>query len=228
MNTKICARKGCDDAAKHKISNSIYCDKHYVWHQKVNTAKAKNKTIPSIEEFDRLWEGLVGNGFRCQVCNNKMVVKVNKGESLRRVVSLQHWDDGRRDLICLSCNSSHGNSKLGDKWKNIPEGFKCCSKCGGTKKIQKDFHKNPSCSDGFNSSCKQCYRDRPEQNKNRQRKYNKLYREKNKDKIKEHKKAYREKNKDKIKNYQEDYYKKNKEKLKIYIKAWYEKNKKKS
>jgi len=238
MTIKTCARKGCEEAAKHKAGNSVYCDKHYIQVTRARYAKTKNKYAPSIEEFDNLWENLIKNNFKCPVCDQKIIIKASIEGPRGNIISLQHWNDGRIELICHSCNVEHGNSKLGDNWRGIPKGQKYCPQCSELKSIQ-DFYKNASnLTDCLDSKCKacskKCCRKYKKENKEKISNSSKEYRDKNKDKIKKYKKAYREKNKEKIKTYREKnkdkakaYQKENKEKLKIYKKAWYEKNKKK-
>lgn len=237
MTTKICSKIGCDKTAKHKLTSATYCDKHYAWATKINNAKRRGKLIPSIEEFDALWEEATKNGFCCPVCNKKMVAKTMVGEPRGHVVSLQHWDNGKLELICHSCNVGHGGSKIGDGWKDIPKEHKYCSKCSRSKVVS-DFGENNSRSGLLSSYCKNCskqygsqYRDQNkdkiktylEENKEKLRISQKAYREKNKNKIKAYKKAYQKENKDKIKAYR----KKNKEKIKAQRRARYAQLKKK-
>src|SRR6056300_1129805 len=152
---KICSRIGCNEEEKHKHAGSTYCDKHYIWLSKISEAKKYGKKIPSINEFNTLWNNLTKNNFHCPSCNKKMLIKVNGGEPRRDVISLQHWCNGEFGLICLSCNSRHGSSKLGDNWRDVPNGYKYCGKCEKIKTI-KEFYKSSRAFDGFTSLCKWC------------------------------------------------------------------------
>lgn len=231
MNTKTCSREGCKEAAKHKCTKIVYCDKHYVQSTRMRTAKNDNKYVPSVEEFDNLWENLVKNNFKCPVCKQKMVIKTQIGEPKGNVISLQHWNNGDIELICHSCNAKHAHSKLGDNWKNIPKGYKYCPECSNVKLIE-NFCKSKYMQDGLDGKCRFCrkqYRDKNKDkakiyrknNKDKKRVYNKTYQKKNKDKIK----AYKEKNKDKIKQKAKIYREKNKNKIRERDKLYREKNK---
>ena len=100
--------------------------------------------------------------------------------------------------------------------------MKKCSKCKEVKPYS-DFHKDKKTKDGFRFSCKYCYKQYREENKDKI----KQYREENKEKIKQRDKQWRKENKEKIKQRQKQWRKENKEKIKQLSKQYYEENKEK-
>lgn len=165
MDFKICSRRGCNEEAKHKRNKTVtYCDKHFVWSDRKRTSKSRNKTFPSIEEFETLWKELINNKFHCLVCRKKMIIKSLQKGLKGCVVSLQHWKDGSLGLICTACNTGHGHSKLGDDWKHVPKNFKYCPACDKIKN-KENFGKNRSRSNGLTDECKLCNNKRSKDNR---------------------------------------------------------------
>ncbi len=93
--------------------------------------------------------------------------------------------------------------------------LKQCNKCGINKNISWFYIK---INDYRLSICKECYRER-------EKKYNKKYRENNKNKIKKSNKRYYENNKEVLNKISQKYYKNNREKFKEISKEYYKNNK---
>ena len=92
---------------------------------------------------------------------------------------------------------------------------KVCTKCGAEKPLE-DFHKKTVNSDGRDTRCKMCIRDRDIK-----------YRRENKEKLAERKSRYYRNNKEKIAQYHTKYRQANKEKIARYHAKYHRKNKEK-
>lgn len=185
---KTCSKVSCSELAEHYFDKGEYCDKHYVWYRSKSTAKKDGKYVPTLSEFNILWEKLVSDNFCCPCpnCKKRMIIKSSKGSPRGNVVTLQHWNNGGIELICHSCNTGHGQSKLGDAWKDVPKGYKFCPQCETIKTID-NFSKCSCRFDGLRGECRLC-------NKNRSKDYRKNHKEKNR----ESQRKYHYKNRDKI------------------------------
>ena len=104
--------------------------------------------------------------------------------------------------------------------------YRRCSKCQEYK-VFDDFNKNKNKAFGIQNECKVCVKKYQEQNKEREKEYQKEYYEQNKEKIKNVQKEYREQNKEKVKEYKKEYYEQNREKIKDVQKEYREQNKEK-
>ena len=113
--------------------------------------------------------------------------------------------------------------------------MKTCTKCKIEKEVT-EFTKDKKTKDGLTYTCKFCYKEYRENNKQRIKEIHKEYNETNKERISEQKKQYYLANKERIKEYIEnnkerrkeqrkEYYKNNKERLKA-IQNEYDKNNK--
>lgn len=71
-------------------------------------------------------------------------------EGRKRVISLQHWMDGRMSLICLECNARRNYSE-----DVPPDGYKRCHVCGDTK-LHSEFYYEARNRLGISSGCKPC------------------------------------------------------------------------
>jgi hypothetical protein len=87
-----------------------------------------------------------------------------------------------------------------------------------------NFSKDKSTKDGLQRKCKQCNKEYRENNKDKIRNYQELYRKDNKTKTRESNILYYIKNKDSINNQQKLYRNENKDKIKEYKKEYYNSN----
>ena len=109
------------------------------------------------------------------------------------------------------------------------KGSKICGKCS-VEKLFIEFSRNKLGKYGLASTCKECYKEYRENNKEKINEDKKKYRENNKEKIKEYHKEYRKNNKEYRKNnkeYHKEYRENNKEKIKEYRKEYRKDNKEK-
>jgi hypothetical protein len=95
---------------------------------------------------------------------------------------------------------------------------KKCTKCNIIKELT-EFHKHPTCKDGYLHTCKLCKSEYHKlymtRNKTKTKEKQKEYRNKNKEKIYETQKKYEESNKDKVKERKYKYVINNKDKIKL-------------
>lgn len=110
-------------------------------------AKSKGKYVPTHGELERLAGRLIANGMKCEACGCKM--NWHSEASRKKTVSLQHDASGAVRLICMSCNSRHGNL-LGDSLYSLPKDHWRCPKCEIVKPLS-EFYKNR-----VGSCCKMC------------------------------------------------------------------------
>lgn len=109
-------------------------------------------------------------------------------------------------------------------WKeNVLVGKKC-TVCGEDKPIS-EFHFRNKKKGTYNSSCKECEKQRQHHWYENNIEHIEQYREANKEHIKEQRKQYREINKEHYSEYEKQRYKANKERYKEYNKQYYQNNK---
>ncbi len=164
---KICSKINCCEIGQIVRHNNkyeySYCYKHYRIMRMRDGAKQKNKYMPSFKEI----EDLIPKDMRCVSCNKNMVWHKRLG-CLADVMSLQHNHDNSIVLICQGCNAGHSNSQLGDKYFDIPIGYKYCPSCKFILKIKK-FYSCKTWSDNLSIVCKKCDKRKRSQRKRNQR-----------------------------------------------------------
>ncbi len=165
---KICAKKGCNEIGQYRCGKySLYCVKHYRFCHMRSKAKRYKKFCPTWDTLEKL----IPYNMICPTCDKDMIWHTSLGVR-KDVISLQHNHNGNIILICHSCNVSHGNSKLGDNYFNIPKNHKYCPKCDKIlNKIK--FHKNKYIKNNLNGICKDCD-NKKNQKKRNDRKNNNL------------------------------------------------------
>ena len=98
--------------------------------------------------------------------------------------------------------------------------MKKCNKCNIERPFS-DFNIHKTSKDGYRTICKICRKKYNQENKEKIKETDKLYKEKNKEVLKEKRKKYNQENKEKIKEYLSN----NKDKIKNKRKLYYENNK---
>lgn len=151
----VCAYKPCHEPASRKSSNGSgevwYCDLHHKIRSMRGKARKKGKYVPSVAEVEALFRG--NSSMICPSCRKHMSMTYSKG-SEADAVSLQHNCNGTLDLICFSCNSSHGQ-KPRDVFYFIPDSHKYCGRCSDIK-LKASFYPNRTTRDRLQGYCKSC------------------------------------------------------------------------
>ncbi len=150
---KICSKRGCFDYGIHPLRGCIYCSKHFRFIHMRNDAKTNNKYQPSFQELEYILIQC-GSEMKCPKCNKKMILHFSDGD-LKDLITLQHNHDQSIEFICYSCNCAHGNSKLGDKYFDIPKDHKYCSDCEKIL-LKIEFSKNRCMKNNIHNICKKC------------------------------------------------------------------------
>lgn len=135
---------------------SSYCYKHYRIQSSRNRAAKSGKSIPDTYELERIFP----DDMICPLCKKQMIYTKQQGKH-EDIVTLQHWNDGTVQWICLSCNSSHGNTILTDgeyvaQQKEIPADMKMCRDCFEIKHLD-HFYFNKNGSKQRGAYCKPCH-----------------------------------------------------------------------
>lgn len=172
---RICSYPPCNDTGKYNWSNhSCYCAIHYKLLTMIRNARSSGKLIPDRDYLEKLLYK-ISNSMICFVCKNKMVWYQSEG-SRKNVISLQHNNDGTICLICCSCNSKHGNSKLGDTFYKLKKEEKYCPNCNKILNVD-CFYKHKKRATGLQIICKKCSQNYQKNHLNKFREYNKKCRE---------------------------------------------------
>lgn len=175
MKCYIC---GFDAIKLHGRAN--LCEKHKRFIQMQKTAKQDKKYSPSIYEI----EALVPRDMKCQDCGTTMHWIDNKNRSSGAV--LQHYRDGTLGIVCMSCNTKHGQMP-GDSYRDVPAGHKLCVCCKTIKPLSLFSKRRDGKVPYPLSKCKQCMADalkkwrekNPEKYKAVNKKHNDLRKAKN-------------------------------------------------
>ena len=159
---KICSRKGCDDDGINKADGSgstWYCEKHYRFNRMRSDAQRRGKVVPTWEECEKmLLECLDEHGQlgKCPSCGRQMQWRAGADKKRGPTISLQHNHDGTMRMICQSCNSGHGKSRVGDRYlEPTPVGFKHCADCDTAKPLEQ-FNRDRRAGTGFGAFCRDC------------------------------------------------------------------------
>jgi len=134
----------------------MYCPKHYRIQSSRNRALIRKLHAPSLQEL----EAMIPADMRCRICECEM------GYSIRdvphtRIMSLQHWKNGKIEWICVGCNSRHSTTQEpDDKWiellRSVKENEKFCQMCKKVKDLA-FFYKTANGSKGRTAYCQVCH-----------------------------------------------------------------------
>lgn len=142
-----CSR--CSNASYKVRSKQSLCQMHYRITQMRDTARARNKAVPTVEQLEEMFSQLISDGMLCPICRQNMpLTGIRNGK--RHVVSLQHDNDGELRLICMNCNMAHATFPGDEFYNNTPGETAYCPRC---LKIlpYTDFYKNKC-----GSCCRKC------------------------------------------------------------------------
>lgn len=136
-------------------------------------AKRHNKSVPSYKELESM---IQSNGMKCFNCDKEL--NWLRKEDSKKVITLQHDDNGDLKFLCIGCNTTHAKSSR-DLMYSINNDEKFCKSCNSIKS-KKEFYKDNSRPCGLKSSCKQCSNERfkswKNENKERYNEYQREYR----------------------------------------------------
>ncbi len=139
----------CDRTGEHQLHKNwgrlYYCARHFrlIWMR--YKARATGKMVPDLSTLEDFVDAL--NNFKCPCCLCVMVWFAR--QDTRRVITLQHNNDGTMMLICMSCNSKHAQHSLGDACLSLPSGVRYCKMCNTIKPLG-DFYNS------YLAYCKRC------------------------------------------------------------------------
>ena len=142
-----CSR--CLDSSVIKQGHQWLCAKHYRFGQMRAKAKQAGKAVPSHEWL----EGNHPKPLICRCCSRQMNWRQIDGAAT--VACLQHNRNGTMEIICLSCNTRHGQMK-GDEFYDLPQDSKQCPGCSQVKPFS-DFYTDKSGRwENRKSTCRPC------------------------------------------------------------------------
>lgn len=147
MKCYVC---GFDAIKRHGRSNM--CEKHHRFKQMQTAAKLDGKYIPSIFELEKIEP----KDMICQDCGIKMHWIDNDKRASGAV--LQHYRDGTVAMVCMSCNTKHGQMP-GDSYRKLPDGHKLCNSCKTIKPLSSFAIRNDGKKAYPLSKCRQCSLD---------------------------------------------------------------------
>ena len=127
-NLKIFNCTVCGKEISNKSRTLSMCDKHHKLYCMINTARERNKAVPTMEQL----EEMIPEDLICEVCGKTMLWYLPRTSNRRKdVISLQHWDSGRLSMICYSCNCRHANIGIPEDMflKVIWDKENWCNKC---------------------------------------------------------------------------------------------------
>jgi hypothetical protein len=168
----------CGDDAIKRHGRASMCQKHFRFWQMQRTAKADRKLVPHVYQL----ESLIPGDMKCPDCGVLMHWIDDDNRSSGAV--LQHYRDGTLGIVCLSCNTKHGQMS-GDMYRDVPQDHKLCIQCKTVKplfnfSIRRDGKKPYPV-----SKCKQCSYEAQlvwrKANPDRYRELNKKHNDKRKD-----------------------------------------------
>lgn len=147
---KICSKKNCNNIGVKKHAKQIYCWLCYRFFQMMSNAKRRKKSVLTWNQMIKMLPARM----KCPSCNKTMVWHKSQ-KRLKDVITLQHNNDSKILFICYSCNSAHGNIKLGDKYLDISNNEKYCPKCDQILN-KKEFYLLRRSRDSLYYLCKKC------------------------------------------------------------------------
>lgn len=160
----------CGDASIKRHNRSNMCEKHHRFHGMQKIAKMDKKYVPSLYELEKL----VPEDMICQDCGVLMHWIDDDNRTSGAV--LQHYRDGTLAIVCLSCNTRHGQM-VGDSYRDTPKDHKLCTCCKTIKPLSFFSLRKDGKRPYPMSKCKQCnldaHRKWREQNPDKYKKSNK-------------------------------------------------------
>ena len=152
---KECSWKGCSEVSFIKVGSGAYCKFHY----KCNSMMASSNNNPNYPSttmgvMNKMLRECYDKGLKCPHCEKQMLLHSSEG-SRKDVVSIQHNLDGSLQLLCLSCNTSHGNYRSDAIFYKMEEGRKNCTGCKEWLPFEM-FSKNKCEASGLQTKCKKC------------------------------------------------------------------------
>lgn len=147
---KSCVKCGSFDIYR-KRTRSYFCLKHDRFEGMRNTARSRNKYIPSHQELETLLD--VTNGMACIGCNTKMVW--TRKENNKKVMTLQHDRDGTLRFLCQSCNARHVGFEEDSFYSNLKLKL-FCHRCKEPKTKQ-DLYPDKRYFTGYTNWCRNCF-----------------------------------------------------------------------
>ncbi len=142
-----CSR--CPEASVIKQGHQWLCAKHYRFGQMRATAKRRGKAVPLHEWL----EESCAKTMVCRCCSRGMNWRQVDGPST--VACLQHNRDGTMEIICLSCNTRHGQMN-NDEFYSLPQGSKRCPSCRQVKSLSDFCADNSGRWGNRKSTCRPC------------------------------------------------------------------------
>lgn len=142
----------CGDAAIKRHNRSNMCEKHFRFYGMQRVAKTDKKYVPSLYELEKL----VPKNMTCQDCGVLMHWIDDDNRTSGAV--LQHYRDGTLAIVCLSCNTRHGQM-VGDSYRDIPKDHKLCPTCKIIKPLSFFAFRKDGKRPYPMSKCKQCNLD---------------------------------------------------------------------
>lgn len=122
---KTCGKNDCNRIAQHKHGGSVFCDKHYKFHNIICDCKQNRKYIPGYEELENLLNQLID--MKCPICRKQMIWNKSWGDN-KNIISFYQNND-KILLICKGCNLKRATHSLKDKCFDIPKNFNYCCLC---------------------------------------------------------------------------------------------------
>lgn len=116
----------CGQPMDKTVGRATYCIRHFRFMRMRAEAKHRGKAVPTVEQLSLM----VPPDMRCPHCLEEMIWTAAEGLPRDRVMCLQHYNDGAFGLICLRCNSKHGQvaDVLGDH-DFLDESIRFCRRC---------------------------------------------------------------------------------------------------
>jgi hypothetical protein len=121
-STKPCVKCGqvCDNEV---VGKTVYCAKHYRFHNMRDGCRMRGVSKPSYEELEALAQRDFADGL-CSICRRPLKWRTR---NFRDLVTLQHDRSGKLRLICLVCNQHH-KTFPGDSYFDTPH-LRWCRLC---------------------------------------------------------------------------------------------------
>lgn len=175
------------------------CDRHYRILKMVKGSIRRGLFTPDESVLDSMIDE-TGENLSCPSCGKSMTFH-SSANGMADVLSIQHNSDGTVSLLCLSCNSRHGNMHNRDsRFPQCGADKKSCGVCKEILPLDEFYAGN--CYRGRQGSCKKCSlklsKQYIEKNADKMRAWRKKYHLSNKDRLNERSRIYHEQNKDEI------------------------------
>jgi hypothetical protein len=143
----------------------ILCKLHYrIWLMR-RAARENEKYEPTVKELEELINNL--DDMKCPNCGQKMAWFKSEGIC----ITLQHNRNGTVQILCATCNASHGNYKDDSFYDQarFTEDYKTCPKCKMAKP-HSAYYKRAGCRFGLSTYCKDCSKELSRETHHKKRK----------------------------------------------------------